>query len=145
MSIFIETQSLSVALTFSLHIKNIDFLLMFFFCVQVWPCVVSNSSHSYHIWLLSNCHINVKFLILCDCIEDNSQAVRWKLSLSVESLILPEVQNQGKWTCVIVSRYWWNSFKLYRTKLCYRLPTAVVAGNYKAKVLNNLKTMCAYT
>lgn len=27
MSIFIETQSLSVALTFSLHIKNIDFLL----------------------------------------------------------------------------------------------------------------------
>ena len=29
MSIFIETQSLSVALTFSLHIKNIDFLLMF--------------------------------------------------------------------------------------------------------------------
>lgn len=116
MSIFIETQSLSVALTFSLHIKNIDFLWMFFFCVQVWPRLVRNSSHSYHIGSLFNCH-NGKFLILCDCTEDSSQPVRCILSLSVESLISPEDQNQGKWISVIVSRYWWSSFKLYR---CYK-------------------------
>lgn len=105
MSIFIETQSLSVALTFSLHIKNIDFLLMFFFCVPVWPCVVGNSLQ-YHIQLLHNSHINGKFITLYDCFEHNSQLVRQKLSLSVESLISPEDQTQAKWTSVIVSRYW---------------------------------------
>lgn len=43
MSIFTETQSLSVALTLSLHIKNIDF---FFPCAsQVWTFVSDNTQH----------------------------------------------------------------------------------------------------
>ena len=61
MSIFIETQSLSVALTFSLHIKNIDLLWMFPLCVDFRQSLAVVHIHSFTYWkALTKFHINIQ-------------------------------------------------------------------------------------
>lgn len=58
MSIFIETQSLSVALTFSLHIKNIYFLLMFHSRVSpfVWRQLIYRPQRADHASAIQGLH-----------------------------------------------------------------------------------------
>lgn len=69
MSIFIETQSLSVALTLSLHIKNIDFL--FPSVSHVWTFVGNNSQ--------SHTHTRAQtYIYVAGQINDALVTLKWK-------------------------------------------------------------------